>query len=369
MSIGNRAIAFRAALAAALVLASSGTFSIVRPAAAQPAALSTTQAEALDAYNRALSDFKSILAERRHQIDAHQELPNLPGQALYIARIDMMSTYKDLTDAMPSKIGRPNKFKIPPQYFDADNEPLVDEYRALFAIMEAPPAYAQASATPFKDVADLGIAIARAKGLDANEAAVAGRISLGMFFAETSGTQNAGNVRSNSYKGSLQTSPSEDRSGRRKWEAIRPSIAGFDPQLIARDDKEERRAAGIDQRYNHWTGVRNGLMNAHAELFGQIPAITKKLPDTIDQMKVFELIQIIPSPTKSALQSGDLLGYRISNPRIMKYLRNNGIFALGKAERARTSASFREILDAMWLFNIKFEQARAKFEEVRGQAK
>jgi hypothetical protein len=358
-------IAIAAAFAVGVLLT---TLSIVSPALAQPTALSPQQTDALDAYNRALSDFKSILAERRRQIDAHQELPDLPGQALYLARIDMMSTYKDLTDAMPSKIGRPNKFKIPPQYFDADNEPLVDEYRALFAIMEAPPAYAQTSATPFKDVADLGIAIARAKGLDATEAAVAGRISLGMFFAETGGTQNAGNARSNSYKGSLQTSPSEDRTGRRKWQAIKPSIAGFDPQLIARDDKEERRAAGIDQRYNHWTNVRNGLMNAHAELFGRIPTITKTLPDTIDQMKVFELIQIIPAPTMSALQSGDLLSYRISNPRIMKYLRNNGIFALGKAERARTSANFREILAAMWLFNIKFEQARAKFEEVRGRA-
>jgi hypothetical protein len=351
----------RTALAVGLLLA----FAAASPILAQPGTLSAQQAEALNAYDHALSDFKSILAERRRQIDAHEELPNLPGQALYLARIAMMSTYKDLTDALPSKIGRPNKFKIPPQYFDAANEPLVDEYRALFAIMEAPPAYAQTSPTPFKDVADLGTAIARAKGLDRADAAVAGRISLGLFFAETSGTQNAGNARSNSYKGSFQTSPSEDRNGRRKWEAIKPSIASFDPQLIARDDKEERRAAAIDHRYNHWTAVRDGLMNAHAELFGQIPAITKTLPDTIDQMKFFELIQIIPTPTRSALQSGDLLHYRISSPRIMGYLRNNGIFALGKAERARTSANIREILDAMWLFNIKFEQARAKFEEIK----
>jgi hypothetical protein len=365
--MGHRIISIRLALAVGLVLASLSSFGIVHPAMAQPAALSTAQADALSAYDHALSDFKSILAERRRQIDAHQELPNLPGQALYLARIGMMSTYKDLTDAVPSKIGRPNKFKIPPQYFDADNEPLVDEYRALFDIMEAPPAYAQTSPTPFKDVADLGTAIARARGLDPADAAVAGRISLGLFFAETSGTQNAGNARSNSYKGSFQTSPSEDRNGRRKWEAIKPTIAAFDRQLIVRDDKEERRAAGIDQRYNHWTAVRNGLMNAHAELFGQIPAIVKTLPDPIDQMKFFELIQIIPTPARSALQSGDLLGYRISSPRIMGYLRNNGIFALGKSERARTSASVREIFNAMWLFNIKFEQARAKFEEVKAR--
>jgi len=54
----------------------------------------------------------------------------------------------------------------------------------------------------------------------------------------------------------------------------------------------------------------------------------KTLPDPIDQMKFFELIQIIPTPARSALQSGNLLGYRISDPRIIKYLRNNGIFAL-----------------------------------------
>jgi hypothetical protein len=85
----------------------------------------------------------------------------------------MMSAYKDLTDAIPSKIGRPNKFGIPPAYFDAQKEALVDEYRALFDVMEAPPAYAQKSATPFKDVVDLAIAIARAKGLDAANAEAA----------------------------------------------------------------------------------------------------------------------------------------------------------------------------------------------------
>ena len=38
---------------------------------------------------------------------------------------------------------------------------------------------------------------------------------------------------------------------------------------------------------------------------------------------VDELIQIVPSPTKAALRSGNLLGYRVSDPRIMGYLRNN----------------------------------------------
>ena len=106
-------------------------------------------------------------------------------------------------------------------------------------------------------------------------------------------------------------------------------------------------------------------MNAHAELFAQIPAIAKMLPDEIDQMKLFELIQIIPTPTRAALESGNFESYRISDPRIMGYLRNNSIFTFGKADRARKSATFREILDAMWLFNDKFERARAKFDEIK----
>ena len=233
--------------------------------------------------------------------------------------------------------------------------------------MEAPPANAQKSDTPFKDVADLGIAIARAKGLDAANAEAAGRISLGLFFAETNGNQNVGNARSNKYKGSLQTGPSEDQNGRKKWAAIKKSIAAFDPALSLRDDKEEARVGDLDHRLNHWTAVRDALMNAHADIFPQVPAIVKTLPNPIDQMKFFELIQIIPTPTRSALKSGNLLNYRISDPTIMGYLRNNSIFAFGQADRARTSATFREILDAMWLFNDKFERALSKFDEIKAR--
>ena len=307
--------------------------------------------------------------QRRAQINSKQPLPNLPGQALYLARNNMISAYKDLTDAMPSRIGGPNKYGIPPAYFSADNEPLLDEYRKLFDLMQAPPANAQNSDTPFKDVADLGTAIARARGLDAANAEIAGRISLGLFFAETNGNQNIGNARSNKYKGSLQTGVPEDQNGRRKWAAIKKSVAAFDPALNARDDKEEARAGNIDHRYNHWTAVRDGLMNAHADIFPKIPGIVKALPDPIDQMKLFELIQIIPSPTKSALGSRNLLDYRVSDPRIMGYLRNNSMFTFGQADRAKTSATFREILDAMWLFNEKFERALAKFDEVRKPSK
>jgi hypothetical protein len=356
------------ATCAALVLAA--WIGLAPAAMAQAIAPANTAAKsparALAAYTNALNRFKAILGERRGQLDAKQ-LPNLPGQAVYLARNDMIGTYKDLTDAVPSRIGHPNKFGIPPAYFDADNEPLLDEYRKLFDLMEAPPANAQASPTPFKDVADLATAIARAKGLDAASAETAGRISIGLFFAETNGRQNVGNARSNTYKGSFQTGPSEDQNGRRKWQAIRPSIAVFDRELIARDDKEESRAGQLDHRFNHWTAVRDGLMNAHAELFMQIPAIVKTLPDPIDQMKLFELIQIVPSPTRAAMRSGNLLGYRVSDPTIMKYLRNNSMFAFGQADRAKTSATYREIMDAMWLFNQKFELAHAKFEETRGR--
>jgi hypothetical protein len=349
-----------AALALGLMLLPAAVkFPLLSPAMAQ--------SDAAASYNQAVSEFKSVLAERRAQINARQPLPGLPGQALYLARNKMMSAYKDLTDAVPSRIGRPNKFGIPPAYFDAGTEPLIDEYLALFDLMDAPPSNAQKSDTPFKDAADLGTAIARAKGLDAANAEAAGRISVGIFFAETNGKQNIGNARSNKYKGSFQTGTSEDQNGRQKWAAIRSSIAAFDPALIARDDKEEARAANLDHRFNHWTAVRDGLMNAHADILTQVPAIVKTLPDPIDQMKLFELIQIIPSPTMSALRSGNLVGYRISDPRIMGYLRNNSVFAYGKADRARTSATFREIMDAMWLFNDKFERAMAEYKKIRGR--
>lgn len=366
---GSSAIDTIANAVTSLVPVNIGNLGFISPARGQPAALTKSQSDALAAYNKAVNDFRSILSQRRAQINSRQPLPSLPGQALYLARNSMISAHKDLTDALPSKIGRPNKFGIPPAYFDADNEPLLDEYVDLFKIMQTPPANAQDSNTPFKDVVDLGTAIARAKGLDAANAEVAGRISLGLFFAETNGNQNMGNARSNKYKGSLQTGVSEDQNGRKKWAAARKSIAAFDPALSARDDKEEARVGNLDQRYNHWTAVRNALMNAHAELFPQIPAIVKVLPDPIDQMKFFELIQIVPSPTRSALKSGNLANYRVSDPTVMAFLRNNSMFTFGRADRAKTSATYREILDAMWLFNDKFERALSEFNEIKARKK
>jgi hypothetical protein len=350
-----------------LVPASIAHLGFASAAQAQPATLTNLQLQALTTYNKALDDFRSILSQRRAQIDSNRPLPDRPGQALYLARNAMISAYKDLTDALPAKISRPNKLAIPPAYFDADNEPLLDQYTRLFSVMQAPPANAQSSNTPFSDVADLGTVVGRAKGLAAANAEAAGRISLGIFFAETNGNQNIGNARSNAYKGSFQTGISEDRNGQNKWATIKKSIAALDPALSARDDKEEARAGNSDHRFNHWTAVRDGLMNAHADLFAQIPAIVEALPNPIDQMKFFELIQIIPAPTRSALRSGHLARYEISDPTIMRYLRNNSIFTFGRADRARTSATFREVLDAMWLFNDKFERALAKFNKVKAQ--
>jgi hypothetical protein len=111
--------------------------------------------------------------------------------------------------------------------------------------------------------------------------------------------------------------------------------------------------------------VRDALAATHADIFPEVAAIAKILPDPIDQMKLFELMQIIPTPTRAALESGSLLNTRVFDPTVMGYLRNNSIFAFGQADRARTSATFREILDAMWLFNAKFEQASAKFDEMK----
>ena len=362
--IGSYVLACLAGLPIAVNHPSSIAF-----AQSAPAALTKSQSDALQAYNKALDAFKAALSERRAQINSKQKLPDVPGQALYLARVEMMSAYKDLTDAVPSRIGRPNKFKIPPAYFDADTEPLIDEYKSIFGVLQAPPSNAQHSDTPFQDIVDLGTVIGRAKGLDAAHAAIAGRISLAVFFAETDGHQNIGNARSDKYKGSFQTGVAEDRNGRQKWAAIKKTVAAIDPALSARDDKEEARVGNSDQRYNHWTGVRNGLMNAHADLFRQIPTIVKALPNPIDQMKFFELIQIIPSPTKSALNSGDFLNYKISEPRIMFYLRNNSMFAYGQADRRKTSANFREILDAMWLFNEKFERAMTEFDALKVRRK
>src|SRR5882757_3058866 len=93
-----------------LAAAAIGNLSFISPAMGEPAALTKKQSDALNTYNNALNTFTAILGERRAQINSGQPLPNLPGQALYLARNNMISAYKDLTDTSPSRIGKPNKF-------------------------------------------------------------------------------------------------------------------------------------------------------------------------------------------------------------------------------------------------------------------
>ena len=98
-------VAPRAALALGLFFTPpiSNAIAAISTAKGQPAALTKSQSDALNSYNNAVNEFKSILGKRRAQINSNKPLPNLPGQALYLARINMMSAYKDLTDALPSK--------------------------------------------------------------------------------------------------------------------------------------------------------------------------------------------------------------------------------------------------------------------------
>jgi phage major head subunit gpT-like protein len=60
-----------------------------------------------------------------------------------------------------------------------------------------------------------------------------------------------------------------------------------------------------------------------------------------------------------------LAAQTVSDPTVMGYLRNNSIFTFGRADREKTSATFRQILDAMWLFNDKFERALSQFKEIK----
>jgi len=77
---------------ASLVSPAIGNLSFTSPAMSQPDVVTKKQSDALSAYNNAVSDFESVLGQRRAQVNSNQRLPNLPRQALYLARINMMST-------------------------------------------------------------------------------------------------------------------------------------------------------------------------------------------------------------------------------------------------------------------------------------
>ncbi|MFL4982235.1 MAG: hypothetical protein ACJ8EN_01510, partial [Xanthobacteraceae bacterium] len=59
-------------MATSLVPANIGDLSFISPVQAQPAALTKSQSDALSAYTKAVSDFKSILSQRRAQIHSNQ---------------------------------------------------------------------------------------------------------------------------------------------------------------------------------------------------------------------------------------------------------------------------------------------------------
>ena len=263
------------------------------------------------------------------------------GQALYLARIKVMSTYKDLTDALPSRIGRPNKFGVPPAYFDADIEPLIEEYARALQHHAGAAANAQTSETPFKDVADLGTAIARAKGLDAATADAAGRISLGIFFAETNGNQNIGNARSNNYKGSLQTGTAEDRNGRSKWAAIKPKIA----RARSRGGRARRQGGGARRQGRPaLQSLDRGAQRPDERARRSVRADPGDHEDAARRDRSDEALRAHPDhPQPDARRRSSRAtstSYRISDPKIMGYLRNNSMFTFGKTDRAKNSATF-----------------------------
>ena len=63
-----------------MIAAGIGGLGFVTPAAAQSSALTKEQSAALAAYDKALREFKAILAQRRAQIDGKKKLPSLPGR-------------------------------------------------------------------------------------------------------------------------------------------------------------------------------------------------------------------------------------------------------------------------------------------------
>jgi len=121
-----------------------------------------------------------------------------------------------------------------------------------------------------------GNAIARARGLDAANAEAAGVSAWGSSLPR----QTAIKHRECALE-QIQGKPANGLIRRsnwsKKWAAIKPSIAALDPALSLRDNKEETRVGNADHRFNHWTAVRDGLMNAHADIFPQVPAIVKTL--------------------------------------------------------------------------------------------
>src|SRR5262249_28291188 len=73
----SNAIDWITSMATPLVPANIGDLSFMSPAQGQPAALTTSRSDALNAYDKAVNDFKSILRDRRAQINSNQQLPKI----------------------------------------------------------------------------------------------------------------------------------------------------------------------------------------------------------------------------------------------------------------------------------------------------
>jgi len=221
--------------------------------------------DALNAYSKAVSILgRSWAGGVRRSI--RTTAAELAGQALYLARISMMTHTK--THRCPSlQNWAPNKFGIPPAHFDADKEPLIDEYRALFDILEAHRQCAEIRYT-VQGRCRSGNVIARAKGLDTGMPQQQA-VSAWAVLCRDECNQNVGNGRSiNTRKFSNRPSRRSQRSN--QVGSDKSLVAAIDPALSLRDDKEEVRAGNLDRRFNHWTAVRDALMNEHVDLFPQV---------------------------------------------------------------------------------------------------
>src|SRR5262245_63347195 len=81
----SNAIDWITRMVTSLVPANIGDLGFVSPAQGQPAALTPAQSDALNAYNKAVNDLKSILQERSAPLNSQHKLPKLNGMEFYLA--------------------------------------------------------------------------------------------------------------------------------------------------------------------------------------------------------------------------------------------------------------------------------------------
>ena len=106
-------------------------------------------------------------------------------------------------------------------------------------IMQAPPANAQNSDTPFEDVVDLGTAIARAKGLDAATADAAAASAWAVLRRDQRQSEH-GQRALEHVQGQPADGGRRDQKGRRKWAAIKQVGRG----LRSRAERPRRQGGG-----------------------------------------------------------------------------------------------------------------------------